>query len=85
MVPRLLERYRAEIIPAIQEEFGIKNAMAVPCLQKIVINMGVGEAIQDIKVLETAMQDLASLAGQAAEEHMNRRTLLRQQQIARPI
>lgn len=61
---RLLKRYRDEIIPEMQETFGIKNALSVPRLEKIVINMGVGEAIQDIKLLETAMHDLSTISGQ---------------------
>ena len=64
MEPRLAERYRTEIIPAMQEKFGTKNALAVPRLKKIVINMGVGEAIQDIKLLEMAMKDLSTICGQ---------------------
>jgi len=62
--PRLMVRYRKEIIPAVQQKFGVKNPMAVPQLTKIVINMGVGIAIQDIKHLEVAQQELASITGQ---------------------
>ncbi len=64
MTPRLMTKYKEEIIPQIQDKFGITNAMAVPRLEKISINMGVGDAIQDIKLLETAMQDLATITGQ---------------------
>ncbi len=64
MVPRLLEKYKKEICPELQKKFGIKNVMAMPRLQKIVINMGVGAAIQDIKILETAMAELAAMTGQ---------------------
>jgi len=62
--PRLLKRYREEIIPQIQKDFDIKNLMAVPRLEKIVVNMGVGEAINDIKILEGAMNDMATITGQ---------------------
>ena len=62
--PRLLEKYRKEIIPAIQDKFKIENLMAVPRLEKIVVNMGVGEGITDIKLLERAANDLASITGQ---------------------
>src|SRR3989344_5779646 len=64
MNPRLLERYKKEIIPAIQEKFGVKNVMAVPRLEKIVVNMGVGEATIDVKNVEHAAHDLAVITGQ---------------------
>ena len=64
MLPRLLEKYRKEVVPAIQEKFKIDNLMAVPRLDKIVVNMGVGEAITDIKIIERAANDLASITGQ---------------------
>jgi large subunit ribosomal protein L5 len=62
--PRLQQRYREEVAPRLQKEFGIGNAMAVPRLEKIVLNMGVGEAIANIKVLEDATEELAAIAGQ---------------------
>jgi len=64
MTPRLLERYRNEIAPQMMKEFGIKNKMAVPHIDKIVVNMGVGEALQDIKILEKAMDELSLITGQ---------------------
>lgn len=64
MVTRLLEKYRKEIIPQMQQKFGIKNPMAIPHLDKVVINMGVGEAISDVKILDRAMLDLAMITGQ---------------------
>jgi large subunit ribosomal protein L5 len=64
MIPRLQEKYRSEIIAQMQKTFGIKNRNAVACLEKIVVNMGVGEAISDIKILEKSMQELASITGQ---------------------
>jgi len=64
VVPRLLEKYKTEIVPKLKEKFDIKNVMATPRLEKIVINMGVGEAIHDIKILESAMADLALITGQ---------------------
>jgi large subunit ribosomal protein L5 len=64
VVPRLLEKYKTEIVPKLTEKFDIKNVMAMPRLEKIVINMGVGEAIHDIKILESAMADLAAITGQ---------------------
>lgn len=64
MVPRLLERYRKEIIPEMMKLLNYKSCMQVPRLKKIVVNMGVGEAITDIKFLEKSMEELATIAGQ---------------------
>lgn len=62
--PRLLERYRKEIIPKMINAFSLKNQFAVPRLEKIVVNMGVGESIQDVKILERAMEELSLITGQ---------------------
>ncbi|MBU1090376.1 MAG: 50S ribosomal protein L5 [Candidatus Omnitrophica bacterium] len=64
MTPRLLERYRKEIIPAMMQTFKLNNKMSVPHLEKIVINMGVSEAVADIKTLEKAVEELGVIAGQ---------------------
>ena len=64
MVPRMLEKYRNEIIPEMMKQFSLKNKMAVPHLDKIVINMGVGEALTDVKILDKAMDELAMISGQ---------------------
>ena len=61
---RLKERYQKEIAPAIAKEFGIENPMAIPRLNKIVLNMGMGEAIANSKVLDTAVDELKAIAGQ---------------------
>ena len=61
---RLQEFYRKEVVPALMEKLGVTNPMAVPRITKITINMGVGEALADRKVLESAMGDLAKLSGQ---------------------
>ena len=61
---RLKERYQKEIAPSLAKEFGIENPMAVPRLDKIVLNMGMGEAIANAKVLDTAVSELISIAGQ---------------------
>src|SRR5438045_3085727 len=61
---RLKERYQKDIAPAIAKEFGIENPMAVPRLNKIVLNMGMGEAIANAKVLDTAVEELKAIAGQ---------------------
>ena len=64
MMTRLNEKYEKEIIPAMIEKFGYKNIMEVPKLEKIVINMGVGEAKENQKTLESAVNDLTIIAGQ---------------------
>jgi large subunit ribosomal protein L5 len=63
-VPRRKQQYRDDVVPKLRKEFGIGNLMAVPRLEKIVLNMGVGEAIQNIKVLDDAADELAQIAGQ---------------------
>ena len=63
-LPRLKQRYREEISPALREEFGYANVMQVPGLTKIVVNMGVGEAARDSKLIEGAVRDLAAITGQ---------------------
>ena len=63
-VPRLKARYRQEILPALREEFGHRNVMQVPGLTKIVVNMGVGDAARDSKLIEGAVRDLTSITGQ---------------------
>jgi large subunit ribosomal protein L5 len=62
--PRLKQRYREEIMPRLQKEFGITNVMAVPRIEKVSINMGMGEAISNIKILDDAVDELTALAGQ---------------------
>ena len=61
---RLKEQYRKEAVPALQDEFGFKNVMEVPRLEKIVINAGMGEAVQNSKLLDLAMENIAAITGQ---------------------
>ena len=61
---RLKERYQKEVAPAIAKEFGIENPMAVPRLSKIVLNMGMGEAVANAKILDTAVDEMRAIAGQ---------------------
>jgi len=61
---RLQERYRKEVTPALMERYGYKNVMQVPRLEKVVLNIGVGEAIQNAKALEAAEKDLVAVSGQ---------------------
>ncbi|CAB4930149.1 50S ribosomal protein L5 [Mycobacterium cookii] len=63
-IPRLKARYREEIVPALRTEFDIANIMQVPGLTKIVVNMGVGEAARDSKLIEGAIRDLTAITGQ---------------------
>ncbi|GAA4580975.1 50S ribosomal protein L5 [Planotetraspora phitsanulokensis] len=63
-LPRLKQRYREEIIAKLREEFGIENIMLVPSLTKIKVNMGVGEAARDSKLIEGAVRDLTVITGQ---------------------
>lgn len=64
MEPNLFKKYKEVAIPKMKEKFGVKNAMALPRLEKIVINMGVGDAIGDMKILDSAVADLAAITGQ---------------------
>jgi large subunit ribosomal protein L5 len=63
-VPRLKEKYLREIVPAMMKEFRYRNIMESPKLEKVVLNMGLGEAIHNIKVLDSAVEELALIAGQ---------------------
>ncbi|MFZ4627474.1 MAG: 50S ribosomal protein L5 [Blastocatellia bacterium] len=64
MAVRLQERYVREVAPALTREFGYRNPMSVPRIEKVVINMGLGEAIQNAKIIDIAVGDLATLTGQ---------------------
>jgi len=63
---RLKEKYDSEVVPDLMKEFGYKSIMAVPRLRKVVLNMGLGEAIQNIKVLDSGVEELTLIAGQRA-------------------
>ena len=64
MTPRLKEMYRQEVVPALMKEFGYRNAMEVPRLEKVVVNIGLGEALQNPKALDSAASDIAAITGQ---------------------
>jgi len=64
VTPRLLERYRSEITTEMMKLFGYKNKLQVPRLEKIIVNVGLGEATQDIKLLDSAQSELAMITGQ---------------------
>jgi large subunit ribosomal protein L5 len=63
---RVKERYLKEVVPALMKEFGYKNVMAVPKITKVVLNMGLGEATQNVKIVDTAQDELGRIAGQKA-------------------
>ena len=69
-MPRVREEYKKEVAPALAKEFKIGNVMDIPRLEKIVVNMGVGDAITNVKLLDAAMDDLAAITGQ--RPRMNR-------------
>ena len=73
--PRLKERYQAEIKPRLQERFGYSSEMEVPRIQKITLNMGVGEAKQDSNVLDAAIEELTTIAGQRAQVRRARKSI----------
>ena len=73
--PRLKTRYREEILPALREQFGYANVMQVPGLTKIVVNMGVGEAARDSKLIEGAVRDLTQITGQKPQVTKARKSI----------
>jgi large subunit ribosomal protein L5 len=73
--PRLKTRYRAEILPALREEFSFANVMQVPTITKVVVNMGVGEAARDSKLIEGAIRDLAEITGQKPQVTKARKSI----------
>jgi large subunit ribosomal protein L5 len=64
VTPRLKETYRQEVVPALMKEFGYRNVMEVPRLEKVVVNIGLGEALQNPKALDSAASDIAAITGQ---------------------
>jgi large subunit ribosomal protein L5 len=63
---RLRERYQKEVVPTLKKEFGYKNIMAVPRIEKVVVNMGLGEATSNVKIIDTGADELARITGQKA-------------------
>ncbi len=74
-VPRLKQRYNTDIRPALKHQLGLANIMQVPRLEKIVVNMGVGDAIADAKALDGAMRDLATITGQKPQIRRARKSI----------
>jgi large subunit ribosomal protein L5 len=75
MKPRLLERYRSAVQPKLREEFGYRNVHQIPTLEKIVVNIGLGEATANPKLLERAAEELAAITGQKAVIRRARRSV----------
>ena len=72
---RLKEKYHTEVVPAMMKEFGYKSVMAVPRIKMVVLNMGLGEAIQNIKILDAGVEELSLIAGQRAVITRARRSI----------
>jgi len=74
-IPRLKQRYRDEVSPALREQLGLANVMQVPRLEKIVVNMGVGDAVSDAKAMDGAVRDLATITGQKPRVNRARKSV----------
>ena len=72
---RLKAKYKSEIAPALKAQFGLKNVMQIPNLTKIVVNMGVGDAARDSKLIEGAIRDLATITGQKPQVTKSRKSI----------
>jgi large subunit ribosomal protein L5 len=75
MATRLQERYQAEISPTLREEFAYKNVMQIPRLHKVVVNIGMGEALRDAKTMDAAVRDLSIITGQRPIIHKARKSI----------
>ena len=75
LAPRLKGRYKSEVAPALKSKFGYKNVMQIPTLTKVVVNMGVGEAARDSKLIEGAIKDLAIITGQRPQVTRSRKSI----------
>ena len=75
LAPRLKGRYKSGIAPALKAKFGYKNVMQIPTLTKVVVNMGVGEAARDSKLIEGAIRDLATITGQRPQVTRSRKSI----------
>jgi len=75
MTARLRERYTKEVVPALTKEFGYKNVMAVPRIHKVVVNMGLGEATSNAKIVDTGADELARITGQKAVTRRSKKSI----------
>ena len=74
-IPTLKQKFRDEIVPVLQKEFGYKSVMQVPSLEKIIINQGVGSAIADKKIMEVAIEELTTITGQKAVTTLSKKDI----------
>jgi len=74
-ITRLKEIYLRDVAPEMKKKFGYKNIMEIPCLDKITLNMGLGEAVQNVKILDSAVEELSIVAGQKAVITKARRSI----------
>jgi large subunit ribosomal protein L5 len=74
-VPRVQERYRTKVVPALRERFGYKNVMMVPTIQKVVVNMGLGAAVANPKLIDSAVADLRAITGRAPVVRRSRKSI----------
>jgi len=75
MSARLKERYQKEVVPALKKEFGYKNVMAVPKVEKVVVNMGLGDATSNAKIVDTGADELARITGQKAVTRRSKKSI----------
>jgi len=72
---RLRDKYQKDVIPALRKEFGYKNVMAVPKIEKVVVNMGLGEATSNVKIIDTGADELARITGQKAVTRRSKKSI----------
>jgi large subunit ribosomal protein L5 len=72
---RLKDKYQKDVIPALRKEFGYKNVMAVPKVEKVVVNMGLGEATSNVKIVDTGADELARITGQKAVTRRSKKSI----------
>ena len=72
---RLRDKYQKDVIPALRKEFGYKNVMAVPKVEKVVVNMGLGEATSNVKIVDTGADELARITGQKAVTRRSKKSI----------
>jgi len=73
--PRLKDKYKAEVVPALRTKFGYSSGMQVPVLQKICLNQGVGDAVSDKKIIETAIKEMSTISGQKAVSTISKKDI----------
>ena len=74
-VPRLRDKYSAEVVPAMMEKFNYKNVMQIPCITKVVLNQGVGAAVNDKKLVDAAIDEMSKITGQKAQATYSKKAI----------